>query len=203
MHDDLDSLRQTLREHKLCDEHSLVQQLLDRDPLLAQTLEAALEQARAAVAACRSEPRQTFVDELLREFNLSSEEGVLLMCLAESLLRVPDADTADRLIADKIAAGQWHQHKEPDRPRLVNAAVWGLTLTGRWVDLDRADARLLQRLVSRLGEPMVRAAMRRAMRIMGEHYVFAQSMPGALDRARRQPSLLYSCEMLDEGARSD
>lgn len=203
MHDDLDSLRQTLREHKLCDEHSLVQQLLDRDPLLAQTLEAALERARAAVAACRSEPRQTFVDELLREFNLSSEEGVLLMCLAESLLRVPDADTADRLIADKIAAGQWHQHKEPDRPRLVNAAVWGLTLTGRWVDLDRADARLLQRLVSRLGEPMVRAAMRRAMRIMGEHYVFAQSMPGALDRASRQPALLYSYDMLGEGARSD
>jgi len=186
----------------LCDEHRVVRRLLDRDILPPAQLEEALERARSVVLTCRTQPDQPFVDELLQEFSLSSEEGVLLMCLAESLLRVPDAATADRLIADKIAAGHWQQHRSLDQPGLVNAAVWGLALTGRWVDLERADANLLQRLVGRLGEPLVRAAMRKAMKVMGEHYVFAESVAAALQRAEKQETLLHSYDMLGEGARS-
>ncbi|MFA5631426.1 MAG: bifunctional proline dehydrogenase/L-glutamate gamma-semialdehyde dehydrogenase PutA [Porticoccaceae bacterium] len=199
---DLDALRRAVREHKLCDEHLLVQRLLDRDTPPPAQMQEALERARAAVATCRAQPGQALVDELLREFSLSSEEGILLMCLAESLLRVPDADTADRLIADKIADGQWQKHRDPDHPRLVNAAVWGLSLSRRWVDPARGDGNLVQRLVSRVGEPLVRSAMRRAMKLMGEHYVFAESMAAATSRAAKQDGLLHSYDMLGEGARS-
>lgn len=119
---------------------------------------------------------------------------------------MPDADTADRLIADKIATGRWDEHHNSTQPRLVNAAVWGLTLTGRWVDLSRGDTNLLRRLISRLGEPVVRTAIRRAMTVMGKRYVFAESIEAALKQrnksANRQKALLYSYDMLGEGARS-
>ncbi|MEO0996062.1 MAG: bifunctional proline dehydrogenase/L-glutamate gamma-semialdehyde dehydrogenase, partial [Pseudomonadota bacterium] len=113
--------------------------------------------------------RGSGLDAFLQQYDLSSQEGVVLMCIAEALLRIPDADTADQLIADKIAAGQWDEHLGSSHSVFVNASTWGLMLTGRLLALDDSTVekpgRLLGRLVNRAGEPVVRAAMRQAMRI--------------------------------------
>ncbi len=202
---DLDSLRQTLREARLADEHHCVERLIAGLPLDDEARDDALSRARDVVRQCREERHPPLMDELLREFALASEEGVLLMCLAESLLRVPDGDTADRLIADRLAAGRWDDHRDPANSRLVNVAVWGLALTGRWVDIGAGPgANPLQRLIARLGEPLVRNALRRAVGLMGDHYVFAEDMAQALVRAagHHRQGLLHSFDMLGEGARS-
>jgi len=197
-HADLNALRQTLREYKLYDEHSLVQTLLATDLLPTLQIRTALKRAHAVVAQCRAQPSSHLLDKVLQEFNLSSDEGILLMCLAESLLRVPDAARANRLITDIITTGKWHEHSH--RSGVVNATALGLALTGRWADMKDADG-LLQALISRLGEPFVRTAMRTAMKWIGGHYVYAQTIESALKRAKKQATL-HSYDMLGEGARS-
>src|SRR3712207_2465506 len=128
------------------------------------------------------------VDEFMHEYALSSEEGVMLMCLAEALLRIPDAETADRLIADKIGGRAWERHLGHSDSLLVNASTWGLMLTGRVLDLGRAEGEgvgaVLKRLVARSGEPVIRQAVRQAMRIMGRQFVLGRSIAEALALAR-------------------
>ena len=113
---------------------------------------------------------QGSIDSFMQQFSLSSEEGVVLMCLAESLLRIPDADTADKLIADKIGEKDWEAHLGQSDSLFVNASAWGLMLTGRLVELGKSPGARglasLKKLVSRSGEPIIRTAMRQAMRIM-------------------------------------
>ena len=117
----------------------------------------------------------------MQEYSLSSEEGVVLMCLAEALLRIPDADTADKLIADKIGGRDWSRHLGQSESLFVNASAWGLMLTGRMIELGddtKTDfASYLRRLVSRSGEPIIRQAMRQAMRIMGKQFVMGAPLP--------------------------
>ena len=112
------------------------------------------------------------------------------MCLAEALLRIPDGETADRLIADKIPSGAWDEHLGDSESLLVNASTWGLMLTGRVVALDRnevGEARSwYSRLVGKLGEPVARAALKQAMRILGHQFVMGRDIESALERARRQ-----------------
>ncbi|MCB1683321.1 MAG: bifunctional proline dehydrogenase/L-glutamate gamma-semialdehyde dehydrogenase PutA, partial [Pseudomonadales bacterium] len=133
---------------------------------------------------------------------------VALMCLAEALLRVPDDDTADRLIAEKIRSGDWDAHAGRSRSNFVNASVWGLMLTGRLVTLDPATyadtGAWIRRLVSRLGEPVVRTAVLQAMRILGGQYVLGRSVEEALERGRElnDPGTRFSFDMLGEGART-
>ena len=135
------------------------------------------------------------LDAFLRQYDLSSQEGVILMCLAEALLRIPDDETADRLIADKLKAGDWASHLGDSQSLFVNASTWGLMLTGRIVRLDPGDvaapAGAMARVVGRMGEPVVRTAMRQAMRIMGHQFVMGRSIAEALDNSlqRRQPPL--------------
>ncbi|MCI0434505.1 MAG: bifunctional proline dehydrogenase/L-glutamate gamma-semialdehyde dehydrogenase PutA [Gemmatimonadetes bacterium] len=146
------------------------------------------------------------LDAFLRQYDLGSREGVILMCLAEALLRIPDADTADRLIADKIAAGDWAGHLGSSDSLFVNASTWGLLLTGRLVRPDPEDLRnpgaLLSRLVTRLGEPVVRAALRQAMRIMGHQFVMGRTIEEALARSAEGENrhYRYSFDMLGEAA---
>ena len=168
-----------------------------------------VDRARRLVERCRgaSDPSGT-LDAFLREFGLSNREGVALMCLAEALLRIPDEDTADRLIAETIRAGDWRAHAGRSRSGFVNASVWGLMLTGRLVALDPAvlndtDA-WMRRLVSRVGEPVVRTAVLQAMRIMGGQYVLGRTIDEALERGRElnDPGTRFSFDMLGEGART-
>ncbi|MNZ42073.1 Bifunctional protein PutA [compost metagenome] len=145
------------------------------------------------------------LDALLREYSLDTREGLMLMCLAEALLRVPDAATADALIRDRLSAAQWEQHLGHSDNVLVNFAAWGLVLTGRVVNPDSADGRpasVIGRLLQRSGEPVIRAAMNQAMKLMGNQFVLGRSIGEALKngRARRERGYSYSFDMLGEAA---
>ncbi|HMK40698.1 MAG TPA: proline dehydrogenase family protein, partial [Methyloceanibacter sp.] len=149
------------------------------------------------------------LDSLLHEYGLSSEEGVLLLCLAEALLRVPDAETADRLIAGTIGSGDWARHLGQSDSLLVNASTWGLMLTGRivdWGESDKADfAGRVQRLIARSGETVIRQALRQAMRILGRQFVLGETIGDGLANAEEERSQGYrfSFDMLGEAARTD
>ena len=127
------------------------------------------------------------IEAFLQQYDLSSEEGVLLMCIAEALLRIPDADTADRLIADKITSANWQSHIGTSDSVFVNASTWGLMLTGKLVGPNQAAVRDVGRymhdLVARAGEPVVRTALSQAMRIMGHQFVMGRTIDEALARA--------------------
>jgi RHH-type transcriptional regulator, proline utilization regulon repressor / proline dehydrogenase / delta 1-pyrroline-5-carboxylate dehydrogenase len=146
------------------------------------------------------------LDALLRQYHLASTEGVVLMCLAEALLRIPDAYTADRLIADKLAEGDWERYLGSSESLLVNASTWGLMLTGRLVDLDRGELGSVRgwfgRLAARIGEPVARAALRQAMRVMGHQFVMGRTISEALQRTagRSESRYAYSFDMLGEAA---
>ena len=154
----------------------------------------------------RERAARSGLDAFLRKYDLSSQEGVILMCLAEALLRIPDDDTADRLIADKIRAGDWESHLGDSESLFVNASTWGLLLTGRMVGLENDDSsapgRFVARLVTRMGEPMVRGAMRQAMRIMGHQFVMGRTIGEALERSLKgdNAAYRYSFDMLGEAA---
>ena len=145
----------------------------------------------------------------MREYGLSSEEGVILMCLAEALLGIPDAETADRLISEKIAAGHWDRHLGHSDSLFVNASTWGLMLTGRIVRLRDAKGsdplNAVKRLVARSGEPVIRQAVRHAVRILGDQFVLGRTIDEALERAEAFEARGYrfSYDMLGEAARTE
>ena len=157
-------------------------------------------------AVRRNRTRKGGLDAFLKQYDLASREGVILMCLAEALLRIPDAETADRLIADKIAAGNWSEHLGDSDSLFVNASTWGLMLTGRLFRPEADElanpAAVIARMATRLGEPVVRAALKQAMRIMGHQFVMGRTMQEALERAREGDNRLYrySFDMLGEAA---
>ncbi len=146
------------------------------------------------------------LDAFMQQYDLSSQEGVLLMCIAEALLRIPDAATADRLIADKLTSASWKEHLGASDSMFVNASTWGLMLTGEMLRLDsgavRNPAQFLGKLASRAGEPVVRAAMRQAMRIIGHQFVMGRNIDEALTRSRKKANrrFRYSFDMLGEAA---
>ncbi|WP_253717478.1 trifunctional transcriptional regulator/proline dehydrogenase/L-glutamate gamma-semialdehyde dehydrogenase [Sphingomonas sp. AP4-R1] len=168
------------------------------------TREVIRNRAKALVTALRTRPRGSGVDGLVREYALSSQEGVALMCLAEALLRIPDDATRDALIRDKIADGDWVAHLGGNKPLFVNAATWGLVVTGKLVGSvdDRGLAAALTRLVARAGEPVIRRAVDLAMRMMGEQFVTGETIAEALGRAKEMEAkgFRYSYDMLGEAA---
>ncbi|HYC38370.1 MAG TPA: trifunctional transcriptional regulator/proline dehydrogenase/L-glutamate gamma-semialdehyde dehydrogenase [Usitatibacter sp.] len=164
--------------------------------------------ARRLVAGLRARPfaagREGLVQGLLQEFSLSSDEGVALMCLAEALLRIPDPETRDALIRDKVARGNWRAHLGQSASPFVNAAAWGLLITGRLV-ATHDEARLangLTRVTARMGEPVVRKAVDVAMRLMGKQFVAGETIEDALGNAARYEAIgfRYSYDMLGEAA---
>ncbi|PXX90927.1 bifunctional proline dehydrogenase/L-glutamate gamma-semialdehyde dehydrogenase [Marinobacter vulgaris] len=146
------------------------------------------------------------VDALLQEYRLDTEEGILLMCLAEALVRIPDKYTADALIQDKLSDADWARHLDRSESTLVNASTWGLLLTGRVVKMDKrvdgSPSGIWRRLVKRSGEPVIRSAMHRAMSIMGKQFVLGRDIDEALSNAReyRDRGYTYSFDMLGEAA---
>jgi len=144
------------------------------------------------------------VEDMLREFALSTKEGLALMVLAEALLRVPDARTADQFIEDKLGQGDFVHHETRSSAFLVNASAWALGMSARVLQPGETPEGTLGRLTKRLGAPAVRAATRQAMRLMGSHFVLGETIESALARAQpdsaRAPR--YSFDMLGEGART-
>jgi len=156
------------------------------------------------VSAMRAQNRKGGVESLIQEYALSSQEGVALMCLAEALLRTPDNATRDALIADKIAPGDWQSHLGGGRSLFVNAASWGLVITGKLVTPvdERGLSQALTRLVARSGEPVIRAGVNMAMKLMGEQFVAGQTIDEALRNGRKHEArgFRYSYDMLGEAA---
>jgi RHH-type proline utilization regulon transcriptional repressor/proline dehydrogenase/delta 1-pyrroline-5-carboxylate dehydrogenase len=142
------------------------------------------------------------VEDMLREFALSTKEGLALMVLAEALLRVPDAPTADRFIEDKLGEGDFIHHETKSSAFLVNASAWALGMSARVIQPGETPVGTIGRLVKRLGAPAVRAATRQAMRLMGSHFVLGETIETALARAQSGAAPRYSFDMLGEGART-
>ena len=191
---------------KYADEAQAAHELLASQPLSAQTRAAVTAEAADLVRAARkSAQRQGVVESFLQEFSLGTREGLALMCLAEALLRTPDDGTRDALIAEKIGSADWASHMGKSDSVFVNASTFGLMLTGKVLDVDdeaRADmGGYLRRLANKLGEPVIRAAVGRAIRIMGEQFVLGRTIEEALKRARRE-GYVCSFDMLGEGART-
>ena len=142
------------------------------------------------------------VEDFLHAYSLSTKEGLALMVLAEALIRVPDPETADRLIEDKLKAGDWTHHESRSASFLVSASAWTLGLTARVIHPGETPEGIVETLIKRLGLPAVRAATRQAMRLFGSHFVLGQTIEEALERAGSQREFLYSFDMLGEGART-
>ena len=142
------------------------------------------------------------IEDFLREYSLSTCEGLALMVLAEALLRVPDAATADRLIEDKLATGDWTHHEVKSHALLVSASAWALGISARIIQPGETPENILESLGKRLGLPAVRAATRQAMRLLGSHFVLGQTIEEALGRAAHHREFRYSYDMLGEGART-
>ncbi|WP_332654777.1 bifunctional proline dehydrogenase/L-glutamate gamma-semialdehyde dehydrogenase PutA [Brevundimonas sp.] len=195
-----------LDQGKFADETATVAGLLARTPLDALERAGVLNSAVGLVERARaSVKKQGVVESFLQEFSLGTREGLALMCLAEALLRTPDEDTRDRLIAEKIGSADWASHLGQSDSLFVNASTWGLMLTGKLVDVDE-EARtdlpgFLKRIVGRLGEPVIREAVAAAVRIMGEQFVVGRTIEAALKRSNRE-GWLCSFDMLGEGART-
>jgi RHH-type proline utilization regulon transcriptional repressor/proline dehydrogenase/delta 1-pyrroline-5-carboxylate dehydrogenase len=203
----MNSSTATVNTHYLGDEEKIVATLADRARLSGEQRARVSARARQLVESVRANPTERGgLDAFLRQYDLSSQEGVILMCLAEALLRIPDDATADKLIADKIAKGDWAAHLGDAESLFVNASTWGLMLTGRIVrpaDNDLHDPRgFVARMAGRLGEPVLRGAFRQAMRIMGHQFVMGRTIEEALERSVSGEHKLYrhSFDMLGESA---
>ncbi len=202
-------LRQTIRDFYRADEDKVLEYLLPLADIGVNARSRAWERARQLVLTIRqAQVGKGGVDALLNEFSLSTEEGLVLMCLAEALLRVPDNTTADRLIRDKLSQGDWSAHLGNSSSIFVNASAWGLLLTGKLVNYSDEQKKqqfgLLKRTCGRLGEPVIRQAVRYAMQIMGAQFVMGTTIGAALERANEMEAkgFRYSYDMLGEGART-
>jgi RHH-type transcriptional regulator, proline utilization regulon repressor / proline dehydrogenase / delta 1-pyrroline-5-carboxylate dehydrogenase len=201
-----DDPRQRIRAAYLADEAETVERSLERLHLDPAAREATSARAADLVRRIRSQSKPGMMENFLAEYGLSTQEGVALMCLAEAMLRVPDPLTLDALIHDKITPSDWGRHLGKSSSSLVNASTWALMLTGRVLD-TRQDSGLvgnIRGVVRRLGEPVVRTAVGRAMKILGRQFVLGRNINEALNQAKTLESqgYTYSYDMLGEAART-
>ena len=198
-------LRQAVTDAYRRDEIEAVQDMLQRAQMTDEERNAASELARRLVTQVRSSrTKASGVDALMHEFSLSSEEGVALMCLAEALLRIPDNATRDRLIADKISEGNWKSHLNNSPSLFVNAAAWGLLITGKLTTntSEKNMGSALSRLISKGGAPLIRQGVNYAMRLLGKQFVTGQTIEEALQNGKEREKMGYrfSFDMLGEAA---
>lgn len=191
------------------DEAACLQQLLSIAKSDPKTLENTANLAKKLILDIRSRAGQKVgLDGFLAEYDLSSIEGIALMCMTESMLRIPDGDTIDKLIQDKISAGDWEQHLGHSPSMFVNAATWALLLTGKVLDPQATAASgltaVLRRWLQNTSAPLIRAAMLQAMKILGQQFVMGQSIEAAIKRAAalEAKGYTYSYDMLGEEART-
>ena len=201
-------LRAAIRDWHRLDEAEADSRLLELAAIPADGRERIATTARTLVAKLRRERLgKGGLDAFLQEYALSSPEGVALMCLAEALLRIPDAETVDRLIRDKLGDGDWQHHIGRSGSLFVNASTWALMLTGRLLRADRGEADLgsaLRSLIARSSEPVWRQAVTAAMRILADQFVLGRTIAEALGRARaaERQGYRHSYDMLGEAART-
>jgi RHH-type proline utilization regulon transcriptional repressor/proline dehydrogenase/delta 1-pyrroline-5-carboxylate dehydrogenase len=203
----LDVLRSHIRENYLPDEDEALARLVELAGLTPEQRKAISTRAAELVCAVRASSDPRLMEVFLSAYGLSTKEGVALMCLAEALLRVPDTQTMDDLIQDKIAPHDWSAHSGESSSIFVNASTWALMLTGRVLDESEDDgiAGTLRSMVRRLGEPVIRRAVSAAMREMGEQFVLGRTIDEAVRRGggMMEKGYLYSYDMLGEAARTE
>ncbi|MEM6973954.1 MAG: bifunctional proline dehydrogenase/L-glutamate gamma-semialdehyde dehydrogenase PutA [Pseudomonadota bacterium] len=203
---DLDTIRQAMRANLRPDEAVVLRHLIETVALDDEARMSISARAADLVRAVRSAGSPGLMQSFLTEYGLSTREGVALMCLAEALLRVPDDETIDALIEDKIAPSAWARHLGQSSSPLVNASTWALMLTGRVLDESGEGlAKTLRGAVKRLGEPVIRTAVGQAMREMGRQFVLGRDIGEAMGRAEASEArgFSYSYDMLGEAARTD
>ena len=188
----------------LADEKDAVTKLVEKAQMSEQQNQRVKEQAYKLVAKVRkSRLKKSGIDAFMIEYDLSSEEGIVLMCLAEALLRIPDKYTIDLLIKDKLTEGSWKEHVGSEKHLFVNAATWSLMLTGKILTNGRKPFRkVFQNLIKKTSEPVIRKAMKQAMKIVGKQYVLGETIEEALkiSEAKCQKGYTYSYDMLGEAA---
>ncbi|MBL0373772.1 trifunctional transcriptional regulator/proline dehydrogenase/L-glutamate gamma-semialdehyde dehydrogenase [Rhizobium sp. KVB221] len=198
------ALRQTITAAYRRDEAECLKPLIEAATVSPRLRETSASTARKLIEALRAKHKGSGVEGLVHEYSLSSQEGVALMCLAEALLRIPDTETRDALIRDKIAEGDWKSHIGGGKSLFVNAATWGLVVTGKLTSTvnDRSLSAALTRLIARAGEPVIRRGVDMAMRMMGEQFVTGETIDEALRRSKalEQKGFRYSYDMLGEAA---
>ncbi|MBV1694587.1 MAG: bifunctional proline dehydrogenase/L-glutamate gamma-semialdehyde dehydrogenase PutA [Hyphomicrobiales bacterium] len=201
--------RAELGDYHLMEERRLVGGLVERAVYTADERRRIGDLARNFVHMARANRhKHGGIDAFMHEYGLTSEEGIILMCLAEALLRIPDAETADKLIAEKIGGGKWDRHFGASDSLFVNASTFGLMLTGHVVrfgsDTGSGPTSIFKRLVARSGEPVIRQALRQAMKILGDNFVLGRTIKEALGRAAplEAQGYRFSYDMLGEGART-
>jgi RHH-type proline utilization regulon transcriptional repressor/proline dehydrogenase/delta 1-pyrroline-5-carboxylate dehydrogenase len=202
-----DALRQAISAAYLADETALVNRCAALATLPTEHATLVVRQAAGWVERVRTlKNEQSPLDAFMQQYDLSSEEGVLLMCLAEALLRIPDDATADKLIADKLGDADWESHFGKSDSLFVNAGTWGLMLTGKIVKLSPETTgnfrTAINKLIAKSTEPVIQLAVRQAMRLMGSQFVMGRSIAEALKNARSkaQRPYLHSYDMLGEAA---
>jgi len=203
------ALRRAIDDAYRADETRAVRGLLDDLEIAPESNERIAQMSRRLVEAVRrNRLGKGGIDAFLQEYGLSTQEGVMLMCIAEALLRIPDEDTQERLIRDKISAADWARHLGHSASLFVNASTFALMLTGRVVRLSDlrgpSVAAVMRRLIARLGEPVIREAVLQAMRILGRQFVMGRTIEEALARAQTLEArgYRYSYDMLGEAART-
>ncbi len=202
-----DELRQKIRSSYLRDESQVIDDLLASACLGERQRSVISSVAAELVRKVRGSSRPGMMENFLAEYGLTTKEGIALMCLAEALLRVPDAKTIDELIEDKISPGHWGEHLGHSGSPLVNASTWALLLTGKIVaPEDEKGMRVtLRSLMKRLGEPLVRNAVAQSMRELGRHFVLGTNIGSAAKRAKQleKHGYTYSYDMLGEAVRTE
>ncbi len=204
--DSHDAPRTRIETQALADEAPLVARLIAEAGLSPEDRARISAAGARLVARIRDSARPGLMEVFLAEYGLSTSEGIALMCLAEALLRVPDAETMDALIEDKIAPSNWGKHLGKSASSLVNASTWALMLTGRVLeDSDPGIVGHLRAAVKRLGEPVIRTAVGRAMKEMGRQFVLGETIDAAMRRATELEGkgYTYSYDMLGEAARTE
>ncbi|MBB5720972.1 RHH-type proline utilization regulon transcriptional repressor/proline dehydrogenase/delta 1-pyrroline-5-carboxylate dehydrogenase [Loktanella ponticola] len=200
--ENLTPIRLKIRKDHLRNEDEVLAELQQRADFSEEFRSNAVDYGINLVNAIRNDSKPGLMEIFLAEYGLSTNEGIALMCLAEALLRVPDADTIDALIEDKIAPSAWGEHLGKSSSSLVNASTWALMLTGKVLKDGTGMASVLRSAVKRLGEPVIRVAASRAMKEMGAQFVLGETIERALERGRKREKqgYTYSYDMLGEAA---
>lgn len=201
------AIREAMRDRYLADETRSVNALVEMANLSAETRQQISEEGAKLISRVRTSAKPSMMENFLAEYGLTTKEGVALMCLAEALLRVPDAETIDELIEDKIVPGKWQEHLGRSESALINTSTWGLMVTGKLIAPtdEKGLSNTLRAMVKRMGEPVVRTAVKQAMKELGRQFVLGRTIEEATKNGKKQQArgYTYSYDMLGEAARTD
>ncbi len=198
---------ETIAKRAFEDEQKVVKELLDKSSVFQERKDAIFNRARSYVEQIRDDNDSLSVESFLKQYSLNTYEGVAIMCLAEALLRIPDSESADELIRDKLEKGDWKKHFSKDAGLLLNSSTYGLMLSGKILSLSKNNDELksaLSRIAGRIGEPVIRESLKKSMQILGQKFVIGTDIHKALDKAKKvsKKGYIFSFDMLGEGART-